>query len=81
MSTDNINKRYFIFSKTQMQNTINLQKQRGGISPVFGEVIVNGIPKIYTDIVTSPDNVRYPDSKILLAEDIRIAKYTKPNIR
>ena len=57
MSNDNIYKRYFIFSRTQMQNTINLQKQRGGIAPKFGEVIVNGSPKIYTDIVTSPDNI------------------------
>lgn len=81
MSNDNIYKRYFIFSRTQMQNTINLQKQRGGIAPKFGEVIVNGSPKIYTDIITSPDNIRYSDSKILLAEDIRMVKYTKPNIR
>lgn len=81
MSNDNIHKRYFIFSKTQMENMIKLQKQRGGLTPKFGEVIVNGSPKIYTDIVASPDNIRYSDSKILLAEDIRMVKYTKPNIR
>lgn len=78
---DNIYTRYFVFSNTQMQRMIDLQKQRGGIAPKFGTVLVNGVPKVYTDIVVSTSKLRYADSKIVTSGDIRTIKYTKSNIR
>lgn len=60
---------------------IDIQKKRGGTAPVFGNVIIKGVPKMYTDIVANPDNVRFNDAKILTSGDIRTIKYTKSNIR
>lgn len=77
----NIYHRYFIFSKQQMDTMIDIQKKRGGVAPVFGKVIIKGVPKMYTDIVADPNNIRYSDAKILVSGDIRTIKYTKSNIK
>lgn len=76
----NIYNRYFIFSKTQMEQMLKIAKSRGSDNPEFGKVIVNGSPKIYTNITLSTDNLRYSDSKILIGGDIRNIKYTDPDM-
>lgn len=71
------NYRVFIFSQTQHDQIIKLETQLNGVKPTFGQVIVNGTPKVYTAIVKSRSNLRYPDSKILIDGDITTIKYTK----
>ena len=75
MAAGNIYTRYFIFSKTHMENMKAVAKQRGDINPKFGTVVVNGVPKTFTSMVASIDNLRYADSKILISGDIRTIKY------
>lgn len=79
--SDNIYTRYFVFSKTQMENLIEIQKKRGGIAPKFGQVMVRGVARIYTDIVTSPNNTKFADSIVITSGDIRTIKYTTSNIK
>ena len=79
-SVDNIYKRIFIFSQTQMDELMKLEKARGSVAPVFGTVIVNGTKKTYTDILTSRNNIRYPDTRILIEGDIRSIKHTESTI-
>lgn len=75
----NIYFRYFIFSKEQKENRITIETTNGGKKPTFGTVVVNGIRKEYTDIVTSVDNIRWPDYKVLTSGDIRKISYTEPS--
>lgn len=67
--------RYFIFSKTQMDNMIAMAKKRGSSVPKFGTVVVNGVPKTFTLMTTSIDNLRYTDSKVIISGDMRTIKY------
>ena len=81
MSTiDNIYHRIFIFSQTQMDKMMEIEKKRGSAAPVFGTVIVKGSKKIYTDIVTDRKYIRYPDSRILIEGDIRSIVHTESDI-
>jgi hypothetical protein len=79
-AADNIYHRVFIFSQTQKDNIMEIEKSRGNVSPVFGKVIVRGTPKVYTDIINSRANIRYPDSRVLIEGDIRSIKYTETKI-
>lgn len=77
MASD-IFKRYFVFSKEQMKKRKSIEEQMGR-TPKFGTVIVNGVSRIYTDMVTSMDKCRYADSILVTEGDIRRIKYTNPN--
>lgn len=77
---NNIYYRIFIYSRTQQDNLIKIEKDRGNSPPTFGKVIVKGVPKTYTEIVQSKNNIRYPDSRILIDGDIRMIKYTESSI-
>lgn len=79
-SIDNIYHRIFIFSQTQMDKIMEMEKKRGSVAPIFGTVIVRGTKKIYTDIITDRKYIRYPDSRILIEGDIRSIKHTKSTI-
>ena len=74
----NIYERCFVFSREQMDNKIKIETSNGGKKPKFGTVIVNGIPKTYTDIVLSMDKVRFSDANLLVRGDIRTVKFTEP---
>ena len=63
---DNIYHRIFVFSQTQMDKMMEMEKKRGSVAPIFGTVIVRGSKKIYTEIVTDRKYIRYPDSRILI---------------
>jgi hypothetical protein len=67
---------YFVFSKEQMDFKKEFAKKRGKII-TFGTVIVRGVPKTYTDIVTSIDNLRYPDATVVASGILGNFKYTK----
>lgn len=73
----NIYKRYFVFSKEQMDKikSINAKMSK---RITFGTVVVNGSAKIYTDIVTNMDKCKYADSILVTEGDIRRIKYTNP---
>lgn len=76
MSTTSIYTRYFVYSKTQMQEKKNIQKGLSSSSVGVGKVIVNGVPRDYTDIVTDMKKCRYGDSVLVYKGDIRKVKYT-----
>ena len=79
-NVDNIYYRIFIFSQTQMDKMMEIEKKRGSVSPVFGTVVVRGTRKVYTDIVTDRKHIRYPDSRILIEGDIRSIKHTESSL-
>jgi hypothetical protein len=68
-------KRIFIFSKEQMQR----RKEIEGKNVRFGTVTVNGVNKVYTDIVLKMDDVKFSDAQKLVEGDIRKLKYTEPS--
>lgn len=78
--TNNIYYRVFIFSKTQQEKIIEIERSKGAADPKFGTVIVNGSPKVYTAILVSRSSIRYPDSKVLIEGDIRSIKFTKGSL-
>ena len=77
---DNIYHRVFIFSQTQMDQIMEIERKNGHVAPVFGSVIVNGVKKTYTSILTSRKGIRYPDSRVLIEGDIRSIKHTKSSL-
>ena len=67
---------YFIYSKEQQ----DLQKEiarRKGKALVFGTVIVNGVPKVFTDIHKDPKDSRYTDSRVVTSGYLGDIKYSK----
>lgn len=68
--------RYFAFSQKQMEVRRKIETK-----PKFGTVIVNGSPKVYTDIMTSANqnDKQYPDTIVLISGDIRKIKFTEPS--
>lgn len=72
-------KRYFVFSQKQMDLRISVEKDKLGRSPKFGTVIVNGSPKVFTEIVTDMSSCRFADAVMLISGDIRKIKYTEPS--
>lgn len=76
MASD-IFKRYFVFSKEQMDKRKAIEESRGRRIQ-FGTVLVNGVYKVYTDIVTDMSKCRFGDSILVAEGDIRRMKYTDP---
>ena len=75
----NIYARSFIFSNKQMQDRIDIETSKGGKKPSFGTVIVKGVPKIFTEILTVGSKSRYADARTLITGDIRSIRYNDPN--
>lgn len=73
-STD-VYMRYFIFSRTQMEEQKTAASKLGRLFKPK-QVIVNGVAKIYTDIVIDKNNVRYTDAYAVTYGDIRGIKFT-----
>ena len=69
--------RYFIYSVQQMKIKREVES-RLGKDLVLGTVIVNGMQKQFTEIVTDLANVRYSDATIVAYGDIRKMNYTEP---
>lgn len=67
---------YFIYSKEHMELMTNIAKKRGK-TITLGTVIVNGSPKKYTDIVSSPSATRYTDAVVVTSGILGNIKYTK----
>ena len=69
--------RYFMYSREQLKLKNELESKIGRTFKP-GTVIVNGNKKQYTEMCTVPNTVRFPDSKIIIAGDIRTITYTDP---
>ena len=65
--------RYFVYSSEEE----SLKQKLYGNNVSFGTVIVRGVPKRYTSIVTDLNNTK-PDAIVLIKGDIRKIKYTPP---
>lgn len=66
--------RYFIYSAEEEA----LKQKVHGINAQFGTVVVHGVPKRYTSIVTDLNNTK-ADSLIVCKGDIRKIKYNPPS--
>ena len=73
-STQSMYYRYFVYSAEEEA----LKQKIHGQNASFGTVIVRGIPKRYTSIVTDMNNTK-PDSLVVCKGDIRKIKYTPPS--
>lgn len=73
MEQKSIYYRYFVYSAEEE----DLRKRLHGENVSFGTVIVNGVAKRYTSIVTDPANTK-SDALIVCKGDIRKIKYTPP---
>lgn len=74
----NINTRYFIYSREQQERIVAANKTAGRPAPVFGKVIVNGIPKIYTD-KRMDTNSQFADAVVLISGNEFKIKHTEPS--
>lgn len=73
MEQKSIYYRYFVYSAEEE----DIRKRVHGENVSFGTVIVNGVAKRYTSIVTDPANTK-SDALIVCKGDIRKIKYTPP---
>lgn len=65
---------YFIYSKEEMELMKNIAKKRGK-NLTLGTVIVNGLPKTYTNIVLNPSDSRFTDAIIVTSGILGDIKY------
>ena len=72
-TTQSLYHRYFIYSSEEE----SLRMQLHGNNVSFGTVIVRGIPKRYTSIVTDLKDTK-PDAIVVIKGDIRKINYTPP---
>lgn len=70
--------RYFVFSQTQMQDKINIASSMSSKKPKLGKVVVNGVARDYTEMVTDMARCRYSDAVLVTKGDIRTIKFTEP---
>lgn len=68
--------RYFVFSRTQLED-IKRREEKLGRYAIIGKVIVDGIAKEYTDIILNMESAKYADSIIITEGDIRKITYVK----
>lgn len=68
--------RYFIYSAEEEALRIKIN----GVNAPFGVVIVRGVPKRYTSIITSMNDAK-ADALVLIKGDIRKIKFTPPERR
>ena len=73
--------RYFLFSQEHHDKVKALEEKAGNKHYRDGNVIVAGFPKPYTAIVLRPEEYtrRFGDAKVVLCDDIRKVKYTRPS--
>jgi hypothetical protein len=66
--------RIFVYSATEEERRMKIH----GNTASFGTVVCKGVPKRYTSITTSTDNLP-SDALVLIKGDIRKIKYTPPS--
>ena len=65
---------YFLFSNSQFKDRTNIESEVG-MKYTPGSVLKNGQWRIYTEMTSNPDNVKYPDSKVVASGYLRDIKY------
>lgn len=68
--------RFFVYSTEEKELR---ERIHGANKKVTGTVIVNGVPKEYTSIVTDISNTK-SDAIVVISGDIRKIKYTPPEV-
>ena len=80
MAINSIYERYFVYSPTQAEE-LTRTENIGRVDPrrkfKLGTVVVNGVAREYTEIVTSLARARYADAKLVAKGDIRTIKFTE----
>ena len=70
---------YFVYSREQAERLDKANISAGHRTPKYGRVIVNGIPKMYTDIVTNIDAFPFADVQIVAKGYKSRMSYTTPD--
>ena len=73
-----IYERCFVYSPTQKEDLFRFRQTNSTRQIKLGTVIVNGVPKDYTDMITDMSRSRYSDSILIAKGDIRRMKFTEP---
>ena len=80
-SYNSIYERCFVFSRTQRDELI---KTENAITKTrkfkLGTVVVNGVAKEYTEMITDMSRARYPDAILVAKGDIRKISFTEPTL-
>lgn len=76
--TFSIYERCFVYSPTQKDDLIRTRQINSTRKIKLGTVIINGVPKDYTDMITDMSKARYSDSILVAKGDIRRMKFTEP---
>lgn len=71
--TQSLYYRYFVYSSEEE----TLRQKLYGSNASFGTVVVRGIPKRYTSILTNLEDAK-PDAIVVIKGDIRKIKYNPP---
>lgn len=71
-----INYRYFYYSATAAEKMKSIEKGMN-VGFTLPWVVINGVRKYYTEVVTSPDKVRYRDSVKIAEGDIRRMSFSQ----
>lgn len=72
--TQSLYYRFFVYSSEEEK----LRQKLYGNNASFGTVVVRGIPKRYTSILTNLNDAK-PDAIVVIKGDIRKIKYTPPS--
>ena len=72
-TTQSLYYRYFVYSSEEEA----LRQKLYGQNVAFGTVVVRGVPKRYTSILTDLKDAK-PDAIVVIKGDIRKIKYTPP---
>ena len=75
---NSINTRFFIYSREQQERIQAANLAAGRPAPKFGEVVVNGVRKIYTDKRIDA-NSPFADAVVLISGDEYKIRHTEPS--
>ena len=74
-----IYERCFVYSPTQKDDILKIESKDRVDKFKLGTVVVNGVSKNYTEIVTDMSKAKYPDATLVIKGDIRRIKFTSPS--
>lgn len=70
---------YFVYSREQATRLEKANTVAGHRSPKFGRVIVSGIPRMYTDVVTNINTFPFADLQIVTKGYKSKMSFTEPD--
>ena len=79
-ATTSIYERCFVYSPTQRDELLKLSATGSVNKFKLGTVVVNGISKNYTEIVTNMSKCRYSDAMLVAKGDIRKMSFTEHSL-